>query len=158
MNNNSNNKQAIYSSYDMYFESLVMARTIYGEARGEYHQFGKNSLIAIGNVIHNRYLHFLSKKFKPKFHKVLSHSGVCLQPKQFSCWYDHNYNVIKDKMPGDNEIFDVCFNIAKAILDNKCLDVTNQADHYHSGNISPWWAKNIQPITKIGNHTFYHVY
>ncbi len=57
----------------------TLARTIYGEARGEYPRKdgGLASLIAVANVILNR-----SKNNKRRFGRTVR--DVCLKPLQFS--------------------------------------------------------------------------
>ena len=54
----------------------ILARTLYGEARGEYSSSGPAALIAVGNVIVNRF------EKGGRFGKTLAE--VCLKPKQFS--------------------------------------------------------------------------
>ncbi len=56
----------------------VLTRTIYGEARGEYHRHdgGMAALIAVGNVVMNR--------LKAKTWYGLTIKEICQKPFQFS--------------------------------------------------------------------------
>ena len=33
-------------------------------------------------------------------------------------------------------------------------DITNGATHYHSVEVQPWWASNMEVTAHIGNHIF----
>ena len=124
----------------------VLAKTIYGEARGELSKYGMNSLIAIGNVVINRC---------KKSGKTVE--GECMKPRQFSCWNknDPNYNIIQNIDVGD-KIYKICLDIADKIINGTQADVTNGADHYYSKTInSPYWAKGKKKILEIGNHVYY---
>ena len=124
----------------------IMARTIYGEARGELAKYGTASLIAIGNVIFNRY----------KKHFAKSIENVCLAPHQFSCRNksDPNYSKIISANE-KNDIFRKCIEIATNIIDEKYPDITDGCDHYHACYVKPYWAANIRPKHIFGSHYFY---
>jgi spore germination cell wall hydrolase CwlJ-like protein len=130
---------------------LIVAKTMFGEARGEYAKkcCGIRSLIAIGNVIMNR--HAVSDK---------SIEEVCLKPKQFSCWNDNDPNRgLLDGPLMDNEVFKICLVVAKQIIDNELGDITNGADHYYSKTMrrQPYWAAGRIPVFEIGNHVFFRL-
>jgi spore germination cell wall hydrolase CwlJ-like protein len=127
----------------------ILAKTIYGEARGEYlHPAGGiNALIAIGNVVLNR--------------AKLSGTNIaseCLKPHQFSCWNknDPNRKVI-ESVSDLNKIYQKCFAVASDVICEKLPDIVNGATHYYSTHLRdpPYWAKNQQPVAKIGNHLFF---
>ncbi|MES2252810.1 MAG: cell wall hydrolase, partial [Pseudomonadota bacterium] len=67
----------------------ILARTIYGEARGEYGRVdgGLAALIAVGNVIVNR------TQQQTWFGRTVR--DVCLKPYQFSCWNRNDPNLPK---------------------------------------------------------------
>lgn len=128
----------------------ILARTIYGEARGELRKFGKKSLWAIGHVILNR----LAKKTYG-----LSIKEVCLKPYQFSCWNknDPNAPLINQYTILDG-IFSYCEQIAHQLIaftDFKRDDCTNGATHYHHKSIEPYWVKSGVQTLSLGNHVFY---
>ncbi|MDR1609374.1 MAG: cell wall hydrolase [Holosporales bacterium] len=130
----------------------IMAKTIYGEARGEYRlpNGGLDSLIAIGNVIMNR--------AKRSGESVVTE---CLKPYQFSCWNknDPNRRVIENVRPSD-AIYEKCFTIAgKLLCGDLQTDATNGATHYYSVRMRspPYWSVNKQPVAVIGNHIFFNL-
>jgi spore germination cell wall hydrolase CwlJ-like protein len=129
----------------------VLARTIYGEARGEFLDTGIAALIAIANVALNR-----SKK--PSFWGG-SIRDICLQPKQFSCWNprDANYALIKKVMRGEM-LFDTCWQTAQNVLEEKWPDITKGADHYHTVSVKPFWAVGKKSLLTLGHHVFYNLY
>lgn len=128
----------------------ILARTIYGEARGELNHAtgGIKSLHAIGWVVRNR---TKQKQFSPYIYKV------CMQPKQFSCWNVNDPNRKKLlEVTFDDENFQECYLAATLVLFDRVNDCTNGADHYHSIYIgSPYWAAGKTPCAEIGHHVFY---
>lgn len=125
----------------------IVAKTIYGEARGEYKNYGENSLIAIANVIQNR----KNITGEPIF------ANICLKPKQFSCWNntDPNKKIIEN-VTVEDQIFLKCLKIATHAINKNLEDITNGATHYYSTFLKnpPYWAKNKKPTAIIGNHIF----
>ena len=128
-------------------EIEIMAKTIYGEARGEYKKEGVKALEAVGHVIMNR---SLATSFPV--------SSICLQPKQFSCWNenDPNRKIIENATLSD-PIFRICYIVAKKIICGECEDITGGANHYYSRHLKriPYWAKNRISTIQIGNHLFF---
>ncbi|MDR2158238.1 MAG: cell wall hydrolase, partial [Holosporaceae bacterium] len=126
----------------------VLARTIYGEARGELFKFGLSSLIAIGNVVANR----KNKNFAPTI------GDVCTAPYQFSCWNekDPNYEKMKN-VTKESSIFKICLEVAENILTEKWPDLTDGCDHYHERTVKPSWASRIAPKRIFGSHYFYEL-
>ena len=128
-------------------EIEIMAKTIYGEARGEYRKEGIKALEAVGNVIMNR---SLATSFPV--------SSICLQSKQFSCWNenDPNRKIIENATLSD-PVFRICYIVAKKIICGEVYDITGGANHYYSRYIKriPYWVKGKKPITQIGNHLFF---
>jgi len=129
----------------------IVARTLYGEARGEVAKVGIIALEAIASVIWNR-LKVNPKRFgsTPK--------EVCLKPYQFSCWNINDPNLPVLLSPLKNKISSLCYMVAEEFLTNKGIDVTNYADHYHSRWIqTPSWAEGCLPVVDIGTHRFYRL-
>lgn len=127
----------------------IMAKTIYGEARGEYAKKngGLNALAAVGNVIMNRSLETST-----------SIESVCLKPKQFSCWNEKDPNrKIIENITIEDPLYRICFIVAKRIICNEIDDITKGANHYYSRYLRkpPYWAEEKSPIAKIGNHIFF---
>ncbi|MDR0633088.1 MAG: cell wall hydrolase [Holosporales bacterium] len=132
----------------------ILARTIYGEARGEFSRVdgGLAALIAIGNVVINR----VNRKswFGGDIREV------CQKPKQFSCWNasDSNYTVIQ-QVTHDDSLFKTCLNVADNVICGAWPDLTKGADHYYavSSQNLPYWAENKMPTVKIGQHLFFQL-
>lgn len=133
-------------------EIEILARTLYGEARGEYYKQsgGLGSFIAVGNVVINRLMQrtwFGSSVIE-----------VCKKPWQFSCWNpkDPNFKVVSQDRLTDS-LFNFCKKVAVGLLMKNWPDLTKGSDHYHSVNIEglPKWAVNQRPQIQIGQHVFY---
>jgi N-acetylmuramoyl-L-alanine amidase len=134
----------------MFNSREIVARTLYGEARGELAKAGKRALCAVASVIVNRW--------KQGFAKTLSE--VCLKPYQFSCWNknDPNYPIICEPDIVD-PIFKVCLEIAEVYEMDMGDDATGiGANHYHATYIQPpYWTKNAKESVVIGSHCFYRI-
>lgn len=127
----------------------VMARTLYGEARGEK----VRGLEAVASVIVNR-VDYAKKRGGYWWGNTIS--DVCLRPWQFSCWNANDPN--REKMlllePG-NKMFDTCLRVARRAINRGFKDPTGGATHYHHKAILPAWARSRKPSAEIGNHIFY---
>jgi N-acetylmuramoyl-L-alanine amidase len=126
---------------------IVLAKTIYGEARGE-NSLGK---YAVACVIYNRWKRAKGKK---------TIAGICLAKYQFSCWNisDPNCKILTEETfdPFD-VVFTSCLQEATFVLrDGKHKDPTVGALHYHTKQIMPKWATGKEPCYAIGNHLFYN--
>ena len=133
---------------DFLSEVDILARTLYGEARGE----GLIGIEAVANVIMNRVA--LSKQYALWWGKTISE--VCLKPFQFSCWTPSDNNFYKlIRVTDKNPVFRMCQRVAKRALCGTLADITKGATHYHSKDISPAWARRLMPIYEYGNHLFY---
>lgn len=128
----------------------ILARTMYGEARGEFKTVGIQAFEAIGHVVINR----LNQQ--TWFGKTIEE--VCLKPNQFSCWNptDPNHHIISNSSL-DNALFQVCQKAAQNILTEKLMDITRGADHYHTHLCFPFWSKGQKPTCVIGNHLFFNL-
>lgn len=124
---------------------LIMARTIYGEARGE----GWNGMVAVAYVILNRAA--LGGWWGDS---IIS---VAQKPWQFSAWNegDPNRAVIENLKPGDSWIFDKAYEIAGLVIGGDIEDPTGGATNYHTLEITPAWADPSKQVAVIGNHIFY---
>lgn len=133
----------VKKGYDMTIDQAdYMARTIYGEARGE----GARGMQAVGNVIMNR--------IKQGGWFGASIKDVVLKPKQFSCWNenDPNRTVI---LSANAAQLATARNIAERVMSGELSDITGGATHYHAKSITPYWAKTLTKTATIGNHIFY---
>lgn len=125
-------------------ELLDVARTIYGEARGESYE-GKK---AVAHVIINRALFYSLDKGKGL-------SAACKRPWQFSCWNkkDPNRVMIENVTLADPK-FRIC--LAAAVEALISHDTTYGATHYHSRSVEPIWAQGEMPSFHLGRHVFYN--
>jgi spore germination cell wall hydrolase CwlJ-like protein len=126
----------------------VLAKTVYGEARGELLRFGLAPLIGIANVILNRK--------KKNFAKTIAE--VCLAPHQFSCWNPGDPNL--EKIRNVNRecfVFKTCLEASRHVLDERWPDLTDGCDHYHERTVKPYWAACREPKRILGSHHFYEL-
>lgn len=124
----------------------ILARTIYGESRGES-LFGK---IAVAYTIVNR-------ASRPSWWgKTVME--VCLKPWQYSCWNaaDPNSKLIKE-VTLESHSFRDCFGVACLVLNRTMDDPTNGATHYYalSMPVPPKWAASLKATGVIGGHKFF---
>lgn len=133
----------------------ILARTIYGEARGE----GLEGMEAVACVVMNR---VKAKKWFTGYviengQKIPSVAQTCLKRAQFSCWNknDPNYAILQ-KITAENSLFRECLAVAKRAISGQLQDFTNGALYYHTKQIKPQWAKGKSPCYEVKNHLFYN--
>lgn len=123
----------------------VLARTLWGEARGE----GETGMHAVANVVMNRVRN-------PRWWGNTVET-VCLQPAQFTCWShkDPNYEKLKAVTVETDQVFAKAVEIATKAIDVGITDITGGADHYYNPfHANPKWALESRVTKKIGNHIF----
>lgn len=122
----------------------VLARTIWGEARGEK----KEGMAAVASVILNR------TRKGGWFGETITQ--VCKKPWQFSCWNQDDPNCQKMLEITDMDPqYAQALIIAQKAVDGELPDSTGGATHYHEYKILPKWAESMKKTTQIGNHIFY---
>lgn len=123
-----------------------MARTIYGEARGE----DLDGKIAVAHVILNRFR-------SGKWFAGLSLAETCLQPRQFSCWNDGDPNraPVMEADIGDRAFAESLY-AALGAMTGHFADPTARSCHYHADSARPGWARGRLPAVTIGRHVFYN--
>lgn len=132
----------------------ALARTIYGEARGE----STDGKIAVGHVILNRL--YQAKKNQSRAKQFGTNvEEVCFKKWQFSCWNpnDPNSEIILNVTEA-NDMFKICIEIADKVLGGATSDLTIGATHYHVASMGfpKAWGEKKEPCAKIGNHWFYN--
>jgi N-acetylmuramoyl-L-alanine amidase len=132
----------------------TLARTIYGEARGE----GFDGKVAVAWVVINRVR-------TGRYGSTVK--DVCLRPRQFSCWNldDPNRQRIEKVTPEDS-VFAECLGIAALVyaafkgrggaLPSVLKDPTTRSTHYCVTKLEPYWARGETPVCTIGNHKFFN--
>jgi spore germination cell wall hydrolase CwlJ-like protein len=128
----------------------ILARTLWGEARGE----SKAGRQAVASVVLNRIAYARAKGGRYWWGNDIV--SVCLKPWQFSCWNASDPNRAKLESVGEsNKAFLQCLRIAADALSGRLADSIEGATHYHVEGLSPPWAKNREPVARIGKHVFY---
>lgn len=137
---------------------VTLARTLWGEARGE----PLDGQIAVAWVIRNR-------AGRHRFAgSLLGQEGavaqICRAPWQFSCWNEGDPNRAGLLLFGDDATLVVfrLVGVASKVLDGLIPDPTNGADHYHTIDPPSWarawppdWAASMRETARFGGHVFY---
>lgn len=129
---------------NLFFASLtdveLLARMIYGEARGEPYE----GMVAVANVAMNR-------AAQPSWWGT-NLREVLLHPSQFSCFLPaYSESLVT---PSESSWLD-CMKIAHGVLTNQTGDPTFNATHYYADYIAPpGWASQMQETAHIGQHVF----
>lgn len=126
--------------FDTMLDVDLLARLIYGEARGE----GATGKAAVAHVALNR-------AAKPGWWgKTLRE--VILKPYQFSC-FNVEYRDILIAPTGDTWL--VCQGYAHRTLSGEFSDPTHGATHFYADTIAaPSWAASMTQTAHIGHHIF----
>jgi len=133
---------------------ITLARTLWGEARGE----PREGQIAIAWVIRNRLEHpgWWSRQRGDDIPDDTI-EAVCRDPAQFSCWWDAQAPLVRTRSLGPQ------IELARAVLGGLEPDPTGGADHYHTiarpeaaATWPPKWAVGHPGVT-IGRHLFYRL-
>ena len=129
----------------------ILAKTIWGEARGEP-LAGQE---AVAMVILNRVA--FSRKRGGKYWWGNDIAGVCQKPRQFSCWNTDDPNYRKLLRVNDSDpVYAACKRIAGRAAAGLLEDKTCGATHYHARNVCPRWSIGKIPCAEIGSHVFYN--
>jgi spore germination cell wall hydrolase CwlJ-like protein len=128
----------------------ILARTLWGEARGE----SLSGQIAVACAIRNRVNDGKAKSWWGE-----GYAGVCQAPYQFSCWNKNDPNYAY--MSGAKAI--PLLELAQAriaadqVIDGKVSDPTGGATHYYAMTMkkSPSWSIGATQTLKLGHHIFF---
>jgi N-acetylmuramoyl-L-alanine amidase len=128
----------------------ILARTLWGEARGE----GLAGQLAVAWTIRNRVFDGKQKSWWGE-----GYAGVCLKPWQFSCWNqnDPNYAYLSGAKPIPKGQFKQAMEAANAVIDGTVDDMTGGATHYYATSMPkpPAWIKGAKLTLAMGHHKFY---
>lgn len=126
----------------------ALARTIYGEARGE----GVDGMQAVASVIMNR---AAIGKAHPHFGDG-SVESACRAPWQFSCWNPNDPNcAVLQEVGLDDSVFAMAVDIAAKAINGQLSDRTIGATYYKVQGTPTKWAEGKTPCAIIGHHEFY---
>lgn len=127
----------------------VLARTCFGEARGE----GLRGMIAVCWVVLNR-AHAAKATGRKQFGDG-SIAAACRVPEQFSCWNANDPNrLFIETVTLDNSVFQSAYLAALFVATGESSDLTQGATFYYADSIAtPYWAEG-KPYVSIGHHRF----
>lgn len=125
---------------------FTLARTVFGEARGE----SGEGRAAVAHVVLNRFR-------SDRWFSADSIEGVCLKPRQFSCWnrIDPNRSKIENANLED-PAFLGCLDAAVGVLSGRIPDPTSGSTHYCATGANPKWAAGKSPVRTVGRHAFFN--
>ena len=130
----------------------TLARTLYGEARGE----GVKGIEAVACVILNRVK--MADDNGGHFWWGNDILSVCRKPYQFSCWNKNDLNAQKIMQIDQNDAaFAICTRVARRAAAGVLRDFTEGATHYHALSAAPLWADGQVPLFILGHHVFYRL-
>lgn len=125
----------------------ILARTLWGEARGE----GREGITGVASVVVNR----ASRGANYWWGGTIE--DVCRKPWQFSCWNQHDPNRRKLlQVTSGDAAFNICLEVADAAVNGRLQDVTFGSTHYHDFSVHPTWAHNRSPCIRVGKLIFYN--
>lgn len=140
----------------------VLARTLWGEARGE-DRIGREM---VANVVMNRVAiaqKHLERTGAPYWWGSTP-AEVCLKPWQFSCWNENDPNRPQVEAATEADpVFAECLEIARAAVAGELPDRTNGATHYANMPLlvklgaAPNWATWSRLVAHHGRHSFFRV-
>ncbi len=131
---------------DITFDDIiVVAKTVYGEARGEL-PLGR---LAVAWVIRNRWE-------SGKWFGRGTVTDVCLRSFQFSAWNENDPNRAKlEALSPDHPVYQLCLYAALGAMRGLEEDPTGGATHYFATRTTrPAWAKGKHGRI-IGGHSFF---
>jgi spore germination cell wall hydrolase CwlJ-like protein len=127
----------------------ILARTLWGEARGE----SLVGQIAVAWTIRNRVNDGKEKSWWGE-----GYAGVCQKPYQFSCWNrnDPNYTYLSGARQIPSREFAQAQIAADQVIAGKVPDPTGGATHYYATTMptAPAWATKAKQTLKLGRHIF----
>jgi len=128
----------------------VLARTLWGEARGET----LAGMLAVAWAIRNRVNDGKARSWWGE-----GYAGVCLKPYQFSCWNknDPNFPFLSGAKPIPVAEMAKAVMVATAVMDGVYPDPTGGATHYYATTMpkAPAWAAKAKQTLKLGHHVFF---
>jgi spore germination cell wall hydrolase CwlJ-like protein len=128
----------------------VLARTLWGEARGE----SLVGQIAVAWTIRNRVNDGKAKSWWGE-----GYAGVCQKPYQFSCWNknDPNYPYLSGAKTIPFREFAQAQIAADQVMAGKVPDPTGGATHYYATTMpkAPVWVKGAKETLRLGLHVFF---
>jgi N-acetylmuramoyl-L-alanine amidase len=136
----------------------ILARTVYGEARGE----GDMGKVAVAFVVCNRAeiaARYVAAAQRP--HPLFGNgtpASACLVPWQFSCWNASDPNCEKLRnLDVLSEDAAPSLMAANAAISRTLEDPSLGATHYCVLGLDPYWSRGHDPVAVIGHHKFFRL-
>jgi spore germination cell wall hydrolase CwlJ-like protein len=128
----------------------ILARTLWGEARGE----SLVGQIAVAWAIRNRVDDGNARSWWGE-----GYARVCQKPYQFSCWNknDPNFAYLSGAKPIPFRELAQARIAADQVIDGKVPDPTGGATHYYATTMpkAPAWTAKATQTLKLGHHVFF---
>lgn len=145
-------KDVTHNDDEDYFKKLeldVLARTIFGEARG----CDTDIKEAITNIVMNR---VRVSEARGKYWWGNNIIQVCQKPYQFPCW-DRSSELYKDllNVTAEDLEFLFCMTTALGGIEGTLQDNTERSTHYHHESNAPFWSRTEHPEVIINDFKFY---
>lgn len=144
-------------------EQMILARAIYGEARGEPY----DGMVAVAWSIRNR---VENPSWWPSSEESYfpTYSSIILEPGEYAVFglYDENRPYVENPsllfdIPEEEAAWRTSYAVAGKVMNGEIPDNTYGADSFESsesrGEPAPEWATPDRFTVKIGNHKFYKV-
>ncbi len=123
----------------------ILARTVFGEARGE----PADGKLAVAWVVLNRFR-------SGQWFAGRTITATCLMAKQFSCWNDGDPNrAALLEVDLGSRVFTECVYVATGAMTGHLADPVDGATHYHAVDVHPLWSHGHTSVETIGRHVFY---
>lgn len=130
----------------------ILARTIWGEARGE----GAEGMRAVACVVMNRLA--IARSHSEGYWWGNTVIQICQARLQFSCWNGNDPNLPKLLAVNDGDpCFATALEIAAAAIAGKIKDETDGATHYAAAGVHAPWMNGHRPCAVIGRQIFYQL-
>ena len=137
--------------YDLNNDYHCLASNIYWEARNQP-LLGKVAVaqVVFNRVDHNRYPNTICNVVKQT--KFYPSGRIDLHSCQFS-WYCDGVSDIP--LEHELDVYEEAFYMAVDFIENRPIDVTEGATHYHNTKVNPSWANVLDKVVQIEEHIFY---
>ena len=137
--------------YDLNNDYHCLASNIYWEARNQP-LLGKVAVaqVVFNRVDHNRYPDSICNVVKQT--KFYPSGRIDLHSCQFS-WYCDGRSDEPSETCGFS--YEEAFYLAVDFIEERPLDITEGATHYHATYVLPRWANHMQRVVQIEDHIFY---
>ena len=137
--------------FDLNNDYHCLASNIYWEARNQP-LLGKVAVaqVVFNRVDHNRYPDSICNVVKQT--KFYPSGRIDLHSCQFS-WYCDGRSDEPSETWGFS--YEEAFYLAVDFIEERPLDITEGATHYHSTKVNPNWADHLDKVVQIEEHIFY---